>query len=434
MHRLRLLFVFVAVVAVTCVPALAHAQSITSSDPTRITAQSDPQRPDNQNPLGISYADCVADMTLQFAAQLSGFTGSQSMQVWASLGSTCAAQEDRGLAGGTAVCWSVNPGLVDPSDQTAAVNVRVQDLVGWQSTTPTPSPASPSTKGAEACTAQPSYPAVPMFINFLAIDGSENAVGTLYQYAIQTDMVGPPAPVVCESVGDTVYNLTWTPNSDSDTVGYGIYIDPIPGQEPDGGRVDAGTIIVCPDAADGADDGGCSTLTIGSLPPDSGSCGSSASQVTCNDSRLVGSIAPSGDAGAPTPSDDGGEGGVVEQGPGGISTVSTVYLYKPTSDASDVTINDESVGSYSITGLVDYVTYTVVVAAVDGMGNVGPPSSEVCDYPAPVADFWTVYEGDGGGKGGYCALETVGIGGPSLVGVAGILFVAAVVRRRRKRR
>ena len=38
--------------------------------------------------------------------------------------------------------------------------VRVQDLVGWQSTTPIPSPAAtPPRKGAEACTAQLDYPA-----------------------------------------------------------------------------------------------------------------------------------------------------------------------------------------------------------------------------------------------------------------------------------
>jgi hypothetical protein len=282
-----------------------------------------------------------------------------------------------------------------------------------------------------------------MYINFLAIDGNGNPVGVPYQYSIQTDMVGPPAPVLCETVGDTIYNLTWTPNSDTDTVGYGLYVDPIPGQEPDAGRHDAGSILVCLDAGAEASepmDGSCSTLPIGSLPPDSGSCGSTASEATCNDSNLVGSILPTttADAGTtPTPSGDGGDGGdggIVEQGPGGISTVSTAYLYRPVSATSSLTVTDKSTSSYTINGLVDYVTYTVVVTAVDAMGNVGPPSSEVCDYPAPVQDFWQVYEADGGGKGGYCALETVGVGGPSLAGVAGVFVVAGFVRRRRRRR
>jgi hypothetical protein len=69
---------------------------------------------------------------------------------------------------------------------------------------------------------------------------------------------------------------------------------------------------------------------------------------------------------------------------------------------------------------------------VDGTGNVGPPSSEVCDYPAPVKDFWQNYEQDGGGAGGFCALETAGTGGSSLAGVAGVFALAAMARRRRR--
>jgi hypothetical protein len=448
MHRLRLLFVFAAVLAVTCPAAVARAQSILSSNPERISTQGQDlgqtTRTDSQNPLGISYADCTADLTLQFVVQLSGFTGNASLQVWASLGSPCVNPQDRGLDGGTAVCWGVSPSIVDPmapTTGTAIVKVRVQDLVGWQSTSPLPSPAlTPPAKGSEACTAQAGYAMVPMLINFLAVDGDGNPVGVPYEYSIQTDLVGPPAPDICESVGDTIYNLTWTPNTDSDTVGYGIYVDPIPGQEGDAGRMDAGALLVCPEAGatDGSgEDAGCSSLPIGTMPPDSGSCGSTVSQMTCDDSNLVGSIAPtaSADAGTPAPSDDGGDGGAeggVEEGSGGISTVSTAYLYRPTTDTSSMTV-DKSAASYQIGGLVNYVTYTVVVAAVDGMGNVGPPSSEVCDYPAPVQDFWQVYETDGGGKGGYCALDTVGVGGPSLAGVAGVFVVAGFVRRRRRR-
>ncbi|HEX3344092.1 MAG TPA: hypothetical protein VHS09_05935, partial [Polyangiaceae bacterium] len=124
------------------------------------------------------------------------------------------------------------------------------------------------------------------------------------------------------------------------------------------------------------------------------------------------------------------EGGTVEEGTGGISTIPPQYLIN---GSSGFTIADKAVGSYTIKGLIDGVTYTVVVASVDGTGNVGPPSLEVCDYPGPVRDFWQTYNEDGGHGGGFCALEAVGSGGASsLAGVAGVLGFAAIARRRRR--
>jgi uncharacterized protein (TIGR03382 family) len=49
-----------------------------------------------------------------------------------------------------------------------------------------------------------------------------------------------------------------------------------------------------------------------------------------------------------------------------------------------------------------------------------------------VKDFWQNYEQDGGGAGGFCALETAGTGGSSLAGVAGVFALAAMARRRRR--
>jgi hypothetical protein len=414
---LRFLFVLVAAaVGVTFAPAMARAQSVASINPTRLTGSPVPTRPENQDPLGVSYSDCTADMTLQFPVTLSGFTGNASLEVWGSLGSDCVNPADRGVGNAaTAVCWAVSASVTDPvvAQGTIPVNVRVQDLVGWQGSLPT-QPSSPPAKGAEACTAQAGYAAVPMNISFLAIDSQGNSVGVPYLYSIQTDLVGPPAPTVCESVGDTVFNLTWTPNTDTDTVGYVVYLDPVPGTEPDGGMPGPGA-----------------------MPPDAGACGSPLSTTTCGDTMLAGAILADAGADAATPieagtttGDDAGAEAGVENGSGGISTVPTTYQYKAT---SGITITDKSVGQYAIDGLVDYVTYTAAVAAVDGMGNIGPPSAEVCDYPAPIQDFWQVYENDGGGKGGFCALQTVGVGGSSLAGVAGVLVFAAVARRRRRR-
>jgi len=489
MFRPRLAFSAAIVLAATLVPAVAAAQTVSASGqpyPNRIVNGNNEgysTRPQNLNPLGISYADCMADMTLSFSVTLSGFTASSpdSLEVWASLTSDCTAMTDRGIGATAALCWGTRSGnltsVVTTTPQTYTFNVRVQDLVGWQQGPPPVSMNTyPPAKGIEACSAQATFAAVPMNINFLAIDSSGNSDGTPYQYTINTDMVGPPAPSgMGETVGETIYNVTWTANSDSDTAGYDIFIDPYPGQEgAEGGVVslEGGQKLVCPDTgaapvgdatlesggADGANDGPMDSSTAesgaldaGPLPYDGacypvntgGQSPASASGYNCNDPTLAGAITQDGGADAAavvtTPvTDDGGstdEGGTVETGVGGITTVGAQYLYPPgTSFSSGFTIADKSVGSYTIKGLIDGIMYNVVVSAVDGTGNVGPPSVEVCDYPAPVRDFWQTYQEDGGGPGGFCALETIGAGGaPSLAGVAGVVGLAAFTRRRRRR-
>jgi hypothetical protein len=489
MFRPRLPLCSAIVLAAALVPAAAAAQSVSASGqpyPNRIVNGNNlgySTRAQNLNPLGISYTDCTADMVLSFSVTLSGFTATSpdTLEVWGSLTSDCTDQGDRGIGSGvTAVCWGLRAGnIVDPvisTPQTYTFNVRVQDLVGWQITLPTAAEAAnPPAQGLSACTQQASFAAVPININFLAIDSSGNSDGTPYQYTINTDMVGPPAPSgVGETVGETIYNVTWTANSDSDTAGYDIYIDPIPGQEGSEASaiasLEAGQKMVCPDTGtssvgdatvDGADalvdgpletsviesgvseasaplpyDGACYPVNTGGQPP------TSTTGYNCNDPALASSITEDGgldggEAGTvvtPVIEDDAGnviEGGTVEEGNGGISTIGTQYLYNVN---QGFTIADKSVGSYTIKGLIDGVMYNVVVAAVDGTGNIGPPSSEVCDYPAPVKDFWQTYREDGGGAGGFCALETVGSGGAqSLAGVAGVLGLAALVRRRRRR-
>ncbi len=481
----RLALCSAIVLSATPVSAVVSAQTVSASGqpyPNRIVNGSNlgySTRPQNLNPLGISYTDCTSDMTLQFSVTLDGFTGMDSLEVWGSLGSTCVDPMDRGVGGGVqALCWGLRTSnIVTPTintPMTYTFYVRVQDLVGWQVNLPTATEAAnPPAKGIEACTAQATFAAVPMNINFLAIDSQGNSDGTPFQYTINTDMVGPPAPSgVGETVGDAIYNVTWTANSDSDTAGYDVYIDPIPGQEgAEGGAVssEAGQVTVCPDTGatslgdatleTGGDDGaldapleassaesGVSEASTAPLPYD-GACypintggqpPASATGYTCNDSILASGITQDGgaaDAGIVPPVVEGEagnviEGGSVEEGSGGISTIPTQYLLN---GSTGFTIADKSVGSYPIKGLVNYVTYTVVVASVDGTGNVGPPSLEVCDYPAPVKDFWQNYQEDGGHGAGFCALESVGAGGASsLAGVAGVLGFAAIVRRRRR--
>src|ERR1700722_6771074 len=191
----------------------------------------------NLDPFGVSYADCASDMTLQFSVTLSGFAGNSSLQVWGSPTSDCTAQTDRGIGTKSAVCWGLTSGITDPvinTPQTYTFNVRVQDLVGWQQSPPSPQQAaSPPPQGMAACSAQATPAAVPININFLAIEGDGNLQGTPFQYNITTDLVGPPAPagVQLATIGPD-FLATWIPNNDHDTVGYDVFFASAP--SPDG--------------------------------------------------------------------------------------------------------------------------------------------------------------------------------------------------------
>jgi hypothetical protein len=145
---------------------------------------------------------------------------------------------DRGIGATSSVCWGLRAGnIVDPiinTPQTYTFNVRVQDLVGWQQARPPVATAeTPPAKGLEACSAQPTPAAVPMNIDFLAVDASGNVDGTPYQYQLITDLVPPPRPTgVGVSTIGTDFVASWTPNTDKDTFGYDVFFGSAPA--PDG--------------------------------------------------------------------------------------------------------------------------------------------------------------------------------------------------------
>jgi hypothetical protein len=467
-------------------------------------------RPPSLNPNGVSYQDCTDNMTLEFPVTACNFTG-QSLQVWASRSSDCTNPSDRGH-GGIAVCWLVNQG--SPSLQTSVTgeiyDIRVQDIVGPENLSP--SPANMSSYGKEACTVQSTYVAVPININFIPINvGDNSTAGPAFQYRLVTDLVGPPAPAVSQpAVGDTLLTVNWTPNVDTDTAGYNVVIDPIPGMEPADATTSFGaptggtTVLVCPaDSGMSIEDGAPMTAAedasdseaAGATPADAGDgeapdassadgeapeaaavdamvstpsdaatialndagcymmqvAGGSSSGTsnggTCNDPLLSGGTVP--DSGtdsavvAPTVEfDDAGNpivseaGATTESGVGGIWMPPKGHIVNP-DPTLGITATGETISTYTVTGLRNGTVYNVVVAAVDNFGNIGPPSTQVCDFPAPVNDFWKIYRLDGGqAGGGFCALEAVGAPAASTVAFAGAgaLVVAGLRRRRSKRR
>jgi hypothetical protein len=472
-----------AVTLALLVPRAALAQTIGVSSypfPNRIlpdgTNLGTGTRPMNLTPTGISYADCIADQTLQFSLSVSMFMG-QDIQIWASRTGMCTNDTERGTPG-PADCWPVAPSgwehaVYQVTALTQTFNVRVQDVVGRQNESFTTGTPQYKPQGPAACATQESYSGTTFNIFFIPITNGSMATGTAYNYSFGVDMVGPPSPAgVSDQAGDTLLVINWTPNNDTNTLGYDIFIDPIPGQEDagpsmaDGAPVNtADAMLVCPDTgggspqdvtvADGAEGGSIDGATdaseggMDSAPPADSGCvyvnhgggsGGGGGQGACTSSVLSGSLSTIVDAGPITVVDESGtgEGGTddsgttTESGTGGIANIPSSYLVGGSGNGTTVT--DKSTGTYTISGLIDNVTYNFVVSAVDAFGNVGPPSGERCDYPAPVVDFWQQYRQDGGGAGGFCALDNVGAPvGPSIVGIGMGAAALALARRRRRR-
>ncbi len=433
-------------------------------------------RPPALNPNGINFSDCAEDMTLQFLLTACNFTG-QNLQVFASRsGSDCTSQSDRGLSG-VAVCWPVSTGSTGLvlSQGTQTINIRVQDIVGPENESP--SPTNMQSFGSSACNAQSSFLAVPININFLPLDpGTGALVGTNYIYPLGTDLVGPPAPAGVGILnGDTLFTVNWTPNVDTDTGGYDVLLDPIRGQEPPDAMVTqtttgggtATTVLVCPAEAGGTEDSStdgaitdATVMTPASPPiPLDGALGDSGCHFTqiasttttatsnggtCNDPVLSG--ATLADAGSSTPVapveeiDDAGNvidtGVAVVEGVGGIFVPPNGIVVDP-NPGTGTTATGATNSTFTVTGLKNGFNYNVAVSAVDNYGNIGPPSTQQCAVPAPVDDFWKTYRLAGGeAGGGFCALEAVGApaGTTAAFVGAGALFAMGLRRRRSRRR
>jgi hypothetical protein len=346
-------------------------------------------RPANLDPTGVNYSDCIEDMTLEFTVLASGFSA-QNIQVWATAGDSCADPSARGAGGAGGTCWLVNPGiaaLVQPptSPQPYRFNVRVQDLVGPQNGPPAGS--APVSEGVSACEAQVSFVGVPLTIWFLPLDPSGNLAGTPYSYSLLSDLVGPPTPVgVTVSAADGDFVIGWVPNVDDDTAGYDVYVESIPGSASSGSIADAG-LSACPAAA-----------LETTLPPEGGSA------------TLVVDDAGDGDASR-----------LVTVVGGGTSTIPASYLVGADGGAS---VTGEATRTYRITGLTNGSLDAVVVSAVDGSGNIGPPSGQVCGRAVGARDAPA--------SGSSCALDPGREPAPLPIVFAGFAAAALTLERRRR--
>jgi|HubBroStandDraft_1064217.scaffolds.fasta_scaffold16397_4 hypothetical protein len=480
--RFSLVFATAFAVAIALVSSLASAQTVPTVSPVtnapypdRILHYGTPQqqdlmtdstRPAGLNPDGINYDDCINDMGLEYSVYLSGFSG-QSLEVWVSTNADCTMDLSRGI-GQAPQCWLVASTVINQAQATAYnFFVRVQDIVGSQQVVPDPAVYTP--RDSSACQSQPTESAVTFTVFFVPISAGYIVSGaSTYQQNITADLVGPSPPVgVSIADGDTLFVVNWTANSDADTAGYDVFIDPIPGS---GNEASAATgtqtqFLDCPDAtsstttnvldADTAEagdatvastvDAGCHLVNVGPSSPTPGSTTCTSGVLQSANVQDGGAIVSVEDEAATETFDEAGNLiSTTTTGNVGICTIPCQYLEGASctygqpvyTSINPPTLPSESNGSYTILGLTNFTHYNVVVAAVDASGNVGPPSPEVCDYPAPVNDFFKNYTDAGGtAGGGFCALEAVGMAGGSSAAFAGAAAGAFVLLRyRRKRR
>jgi hypothetical protein len=421
---------FASTLSLLIIPAITRAQSVTlpttQSNPDRIVGGSDlgtSTRSSAFNPYGVSYSDCASDMTLRFTVVVTDFQADMQLAVWGGpQGIDCSLDTSRV---GTPACWPLLAapltGLAAASSQAAPpIDVRVRDLVGYQGRPPANGTYAPL--GAEACTAQTGFAKVPMAIWFIPTDPSGHVVAgsSVYDYTLTTDLVGPPPPHLQPlSVGDTMLVVNWTPNTDGDTYGYDVYRDPAPGYvdvAPPDAQVD------CPPASDAsAGDAACVHVVTGGGSADAGVC---ASAILSTPPLTTTTAGATGDGGQEL--DDAGN--PVASGNGGISQIPDGY--RMPGETSDVTVGGATTGSFQMLGLQNKTWYGVAVAAVDQSGNVGPLSTEQCDFPDVVNDFYTQYREDGGGVG--CAFGSGRAIGGDAACVAAALASAIAWRRRRR--
>ncbi len=326
-------------------------------------------RDQSQNPLWISRADCLADDVFHFPLFVTNYSGF-AFEVWAGGASDdCTGVASRAAA--TAVCWQVQTG--SPTSNTMIVDVQVRDIVGKH----VPSMSSitgPGVGTVDDCLRYDGTTApIDVSIYFMFINPSDQTNAGGVEWKTKYDLFGPAPPdLLSLGIGSNSFKLAWNQSTDTDLAGYRFFCDQGSNVIP----LEAST----PSSNDG--EAGAGATDAAQLPPNG-----------CPTTYLYGDQVP----------------------PPELECGST---YGP------------MVTSGRIGGLTNYEMYSIGVAGVDSVGNVGPLSPIECAAPIRF-----VYEPDRvTGSGGACSISgrighAAGFGALGLMWLSG---VAALIRGRRR--
>lgn len=444
-----------AALGLLLVASEASAQAISLST---VVDRKGTLRQQQYNPYWLSRADCLADDYLTFSMTLTSFptNGSYSVEVWAGLaGADCKEITNRGTT--NALCWKVGTSSSLTSPQSISISVR--DIVGQHK--PTEGGGVGSGTIADCTPSSGTDAPQDVTLYFLPVTGSTTGPGPA-EYSTKMDLIGPQPPTgVKAGVGEGLLVLDWSRTSSSDAVSYNFYCDPPIGES----EVVEDPTDECASGAGGSADAG-AEATAGSTTTASakGAFGSPSYPAPDDDDAGLGGEtgaggeagaageAGAGEAGEAGAAGEAGEAGTAgEAGASGSSGTATSNCDGVTCGSTNLRENKvlNSPGRYycgqvagltatsgRVQDLIDNTYYTVAIAAVDQVGNIGPLSTPVCATPTMIDDFYRVYR-DAGGQagGGYCqASGPLGVGlrwGP-WAGL-GLALVAGALRRSVKR-
>ncbi len=354
-------------------PAFAQSVTLVESSINRTNSF----RKSTQEPMWISYADCINNDAFTFPLTLGGSFSNYTLEVWVGSSSDdCQAQASRTTA--TQVCWKVWEGV--PDDANTTIMVPVRNIVSRD--LGTTSVGSYDESICEETSISTSPHNVGVYFMFIS-DGA--SVGG-YKWETAYDLAGPVAPTNVEvGVGDGLLVLDWKDKS-KDKVSYKFFCDPAPGEE------DVSTGGGPLDGEDASADAMLDSMADGNTESDT------------ETNQESGAEASKPEISEPT-------------------ACETSILSKGANPPDSKYECGSGTGlSGRVTGLVNGVSYSVAIAGVDTVGNVGKLSVVGCETPTIVNDFYRVYRDAGGQAGGGFCNTSGGVG--HVAGVSGLLLIA----------
>jgi hypothetical protein len=176
-----------AIAILACLPSLARADITLYQEQSLPRVDKDGKsvvkRAITLKPEGVSFQDCVDDLSIRFPLQLSGFEGNGSLQVWAGLGD-CKPQTNR--QGVSAVCWQLSTGI--PLQLNTTVDIPVRKIMSGVGK---PTEAA-SNEGRDVCGTVDLATVSVQFLYFAP--GQLATPAQNKDISVEVDTVGPAAP------------------------------------------------------------------------------------------------------------------------------------------------------------------------------------------------------------------------------------------------